>query len=305
MSSPLPPLNALRAFESAARHLSISKAAQELFVTPAAVSHQVKGLEAFVGVKLFVRRHRELALTEAGSALLPGLRAGFAQLGEAVAQLRTQQRDRPLTVSANLSFCSKWLIPRLDGFRTRHPAIDIRIDASNELVDFAGDDVDVAVRFGRGSYPGLVSHKLWDAQAFPVCSPDLPSAAKPLNTPADLRNHTLLHSDWFSESDTWLDWRAWLLSAGVTDIDPHTGLQFNQTTLAIQAAIAGQGVVLANRLLVADDLEAGRLIRPFELSLDVAFTFYLVYPQASAERPAIVAFREWLLATVARDTGSR
>jgi LysR family glycine cleavage system transcriptional activator len=302
MTLQLPPLNALRAFESAARHLSISRAARELFVTPAAVSHQVKSLEAFVGTALFVRRHRALALTEAGATLLPGLRAGFAQLTDAVAQLHAQQSDRPLTVSANISFCSKWLIPRLDDFRGRHPDIDIRLDASNALVDFASDDVDVAVRYGGGVYPGLVSHRLWDAQVFPVCSPSLASAAKPLATPADLRHHTLLHPDWFSESDTWLDWRSWLLSAGITDIDPHTGLQFNQTTLAIQAAIEGQGVALANRMLVADDLAAGRLIKPFELSLDMEFTFYLVYPETTAQRPALAAFRDWLLAAVAGES---
>lgn len=301
MTPQLPPLNALRAFESAARHLSISRAAQELFVTPAAVSHQVKALETYLGTRLFVRRHRQLSLTEAGAALLPGLRAGFEQLGSAVARLRLQQTDRPLTVSANVSFCSKWLIPRLEAFRQRYPQIDIRIDASNHLVDFSGDDVDVAVRLGGGEYRGLVSHKLWDAQVFPVCSPNLPSAAKPLHEPADLRNHTLLHPDWFSESDAWLDWRSWLLSAGITDIDPQTGLQFNHTTLAIQAAIEGQGVALVNRMLVADDLAAGRLIKPFELSLEVEFTFYLVYPPEAAGEPRVAAFREWLLAA-ARQT---
>lgn len=305
MTTQLPPLNALRAFESAARHMSISRAARELFVTPAAISHQVKSLEEFVGTALFVRRHRALALTEAGATLLPGLRAGFTQLSEAIAQLHARQHDRPLTVSANISFCSKWLIPRLDDFRGRQPDIDIRIDASNALVDFASDDVDVAVRYGGGVYPGLVSHKLWDAQVFPVCSPSLPSAVKPLTTPADLRNHTLLHPDWFSESDTWLDWRSWLLSVGITDIDPHTGLQFNQTTLAIQAAIEGQGVALANRMLVADDLAAGRLIKPFELSLDMEFTFYLVYPETTAQRPTLAAFRDWLLAAVAEESAPR
>ncbi len=309
MAHQLPPLNALRAFESAARHLSISDAARELFVTPAAVSHQVKALEDFVGTPLFVRQHRKLVLTDAGAALLPGLRAGFEQISDAVARLRARRSDRPLTVSSNMSFCSQWLIPHLDDFRTRHPDVDIRIDASNALVDFVTDGVDLAVRFGRGVYPGLISHKLWHAQVFPVCSPGLPSATRPLDTPDDLRHHTLLHADWFSDDEAWMDWfdwRSWLLSAGITDIDPQTGLQFNQTSLTIQAAIEGQGVALVNNLLVADDLAAGRLIKPFELSLEIAFTYYLVYPQVAKDDPKIALFRDWILAAVAADAaGSR
>ncbi len=297
----LPPLNALRAFTVAARHGSLSRAAEELHVTPAAVSHQVKALEDQLDIALFIRGHRSLTLTEAGRALLPGLQAGFEQLAEAVARLHALRSDRPLTVSANMSFCGKWLIPHLDRFRRLHPDIDIRLDASNELTDFATDGVDVAIRYGGGAYPGLASHRLWPAQVFPVCSPRLPTPERPLAKPEDLRHHTLLHADWFAHSVAWPDWRMWLKSAGVANVDGSRGLQFNQTAHAIQAAVEGHGVALASSLLVADDLAAGRLVRPFELTVDVDFTFYLVYPRARAEDPKVVAFRDWLLDAVARE----
>lgn len=298
--TPLPPLNALRAFDASARHLSVTLAASELHVTPAAVSHQLKALEDYLGVRLFVRSHRQLQLTEEGYILAPGLRAGFQQLHAAVQRFNAQQSTHLLTVSATQSFCSKWLIPKLDDFRRRNPKINIRIDACNQLVDFSRDTVDVAIRFGKGRYPGLVCCKLWDTQIFPVCSPTLASKHKPLNEPHDLVNHTLLHSAWLRENEIWC-WQTWLLSAALHDIDPIAGPQFNEPELAIQAAINSQGVALAKNILVEDDLAAGRLIRPFKLSLDLNFGYSLIYPGESAALPKVQAFKNWILQTASAD----
>ncbi len=297
----LPPLNALRAFEAAARHLSFTKAAEELGVTPAAVSHQIKGLEDYLGVVLFQRLTRALRLSEAAQAALPVMREGFAKLVEASARLGAHSDSGVLTVSAGPSLAAKWLVPRLDSFRQTCPDLDLRLDANDELTDFRRDDVDVALRYGRGSYPGLRADLLFDEQFFPVCSPRLMAGPRPLRLPGDLRHHTLLHLDWGAAEETAPNWRMWLLAAGIEDIDPNRGSRFNIESMAVQAAIEGQGVALASRALVQDDLKQGRLIRPFELSLgdESGFSYYLVSPQARAEEPKIAAFRDWILAEVA------
>ena len=300
MSRRLPPLNALRAFEAAARHLSFAKAAAELHVTPAAISHQIKALEAHLGLALFRRLNKAVLLTEAGQRCLSGVREGFDRLAEAMERVTVQDTSGPLTVSAAPSFAGKWLVPRLDRFREAYPDIEIRIDASNECVDFARDDVDVGIRYGSGDYPGLRVERLLAAEISPVCGPCLLEGRPPLRTPDDLRGHTLLHGEWATREATWPDWRMWLLAAGARDIDPTRGPKFSQSNLAIQAAIEGHGLALADQALVADDLAAGRLVKPFALSLSTNFAYYLVCPEFTADRPKIAAFREWLFTEVGR-----
>jgi len=303
MSRRLPPLNALRAFEAAARHLSFTKAAAELHVTQAAISHQIKGLEDYLGVRLFQRRNRALLLTEPAQLCLPGLRDGFDRLAEAMERVRGHDAGRLLTVTVTPSFAAKWLVPRLDRFRKAHPEIEVRIDASTQLVDLARDQVDVGLRYGSGDYPGLNTDLLFDVAAYPVCSPRLLEGARPLRVPSDLRWHTLLHTEWLAQREEEPDWRMWLLAAGVPDIDWTKGPQFNDWTLTIQAAIEGQGVVLGRTALVESDIAAGRLVRPFDLSVAGRFCYYMVCPPAAAKRPKVAAFRAWVLAE-ARTTAS-
>ncbi len=304
MPHPLPPLNSLRAFDAAGRHLSFTKAADELNVTPAAISHQIKALEDYVGAPLFRRLTRALRLTLEGQAALPLIREGFERLAEGAERMRAAD-DSPLTISVSTSFGGKWLVPRLDRFRRAHPDLEIRIDAIDTLVDFVRDDVDVAVRFGRGNYPGLRTDWLSTEDVFPVCSPALPAGPEPLRMPADLARHTLLHVDWRSQGDTWPDWRMWLLAAGAPEVDADRGLKLSQDTMALQVAIDGQGVALTNSALAADDLAAGRLIKPFDPALDLAveFAYYVVSPEATAEAPRVTAFREWILAEARGSNG--
>jgi LysR family glycine cleavage system transcriptional activator len=303
MSRRLPPLNSLRAFEAAARHLSLKKAAEELHVTPAAVSHQVRTLEEYCGAPLFHRLARALRLTEAGQAALPPLREGFDKLAEAAEAMRAGERGGILTVSVAPTFGAKWLIPRLDRFRAMHPEFDVRIDASYTLVNFAADGVDVALRFGRGVYRNLRSECLMAEVSLPVCSPRLLERDPPLRRPEDLRHHTLLHVQWRTEDDAAPSWRMWLRAAGIEGVDAERGPRFSMGGLALEAAIAGQGVALASAALVDGDLKAGRLVRPFPASLSqaTAFCYYLVYPEAKAGDPKVMAFRDWVLAEVAPD----
>ncbi len=303
MSRRLPPLNSLRAFEAAARHLSFKKAAKELHVTPAAVSHQVRTLEEYCGAQLFHRLTRALRLTEAGQAALPLLREGFDKLAEAADAMRAEERAGILTVSVAPSFGAKWLIPRLDRFRAAHPEFDVRIDASYTLVNFVADGVDVALRFGRGVYRNLRSHCLMAEVSLPVCSPRLLERDPPLRRPEDLRHHTLLHVQWRTEDDAAPSWRMWLRAAGITGVDAERGPRFSIEGMALEAAIAGQGVALASAALVEGDLEAGRLVQPFPPSASqaTAFSYYLVYPETKADNPKVTAFRDWVLGEVAPD----
>jgi LysR family glycine cleavage system transcriptional activator len=294
MARPLPPLNALRAFESAGRHLSFTKAAAELNVTPAAISHQVKALEELLEVPLFRRLTRALRLTDAGQAALPTLSQGFDKLAQGVEQMRAHCESGVLTISVSPSFGAMWLVPRLEHFRGRHPDIEIRIDGTDRLVDLARDDADVAVRYGPGGYNGVRLDCLFSQVNTPVCSPALLSGEHPLGQPDDLRHHTLLHVDW---KDAEASWRMWLLAAGLHDIDPTRGPRFTMENMAVQAALDGHGVALIGDILVADDLAAGRLVRPFDpsLSTPLKFSFYLLSAKDSAEQPKVAAFRDWLL----------
>lgn len=305
MKRQLPPLNALRAFEAAGRHLSFRKAAEELNVTPAAISHQVKALEEFCGAPLFRRLTRALLLTDTGQAALPLLGAGFDQLAAAAAGMQLHEDGPLLTVSVAPSFAAKWLVPRLDRFRAAYPDFDIRIDATDRVIDFARDTADVAVRYGLGTYPGLRADCLMSEVSSPVCSPRLLEGAHPIRTPADLRHHTLLHVDWRVEDEAAASWRMWLLAAGVGGIDATRGLRFNHESMAMQAAIEGQGVALGSSVLVADDVAAGRLVRPFDLSLrdPFDFSYYVVCPEAAVDRPKVAAFRAWVIAEAKRHMG--
>jgi LysR family glycine cleavage system transcriptional activator len=297
MSRQLPALGALRTFEAAARHLSFTLAAEELGVTPAAVSHQVRSLEGQLGLKLFSRTSRVVQLTEAGGILLAGATEALDGLARCVARLRGMD-DRPrLTVSSSPSLAAKWLVPRLHRFLQAHPDTDIRVEVSNRLVDFAQEEVALAIRFGRGEYPGLSVDRLFDETIFPVCSPRLLKGRRPLREPSDLRHHTLIHVEWQAQGATWPDWRMWMLAAGLPDLDATRGLHFSQTSLALQAAIDGHGVALGESTLAADDLASGRLMRPFELSLKgpAEFAYFALSPPAIAERPLVKAFREWVI----------
>lgn len=304
MPRPLPPLNALRAFESAGRHLSFTKAAAELNVTPAAISHQVKALEDLLEVALFQRLTRALRLTAAGQAALPLLSQGFDALAQGAEQLRAHATKGELTISVSPSFGAMWLMPRLEQFRSRHPDIEIRIDGTDRLVDVARGDADVALRYGPGGYRGVRIDCLFSPVNTPVCSPTLLRGAHPLRRPDDLRHHTLLHVDW-KEAEA--SWRMWLLAAGLHDIDPTRGPHFTMENMALQAALDGQGVALIGDVLVADELAAGRLVRPFDpsLSTPLTFSYFLLSAKAGSDQPKVRAFRDWLLEEVGSATARR
>jgi LysR family glycine cleavage system transcriptional activator len=290
MSRRLPPLNALRAFEAAARHLSFTRAAAELHVTQTAISHQIKALEERLGVRLFRRLPRGLLLTEAAQRLLPPVRDAFDQIAAATERLAAGGAGTTLTVSVLPSFAAKWLVPRLGRFRAAHPNLDLRISASSELVDFARDDVDVGIRMGSGVYPGLRVERLFGEALVPVCSPLLREGPHPLLRPEDLEHHVLLHDDDYAA------WELWLRLAGVSGVPARRGPVFTDSGMVVQAAAEGQGVALARRVLAAGDLAAGRLIQPFDVSIPHDLAYYLVCPEATAEQAKIVAFRSWLLA---------
>jgi len=295
MARRLPPLNALRAFEAAARHLSFTKAAEELFVTQAAVSHQVKALEAWLGQSLFMRKSRALYLTEAGQTYLGPLGHAFDEIDTATARLSALDSSGTLTVSVLPSIAAKWLVPRMRGFRERYPEIDVRLSPSTHLTDFSREAVDVVLRYGRGDWPGMRADQFLAEDIFPVCSPELLHGAHPLLEPKDLKYHTLLHDDYFE------DWTRWMLAAGVTDIDSEHGPVYEDSANLLQAAIAGEGVALGRSALAADDLAAGRLVKAFDISLPVEYAYYVVAPEASADRPKVADFREWVIETAAND----
>lgn len=302
MNSPpkrIPPLNALRAFEAAARHSSFVAAAAELCVTPAAISHQIKGLEDYLGVLLFRRLKRRVMLTDQGQLILPELKQAFALIERAMANLAREGQREVLTVSATPAFTAKWLLPRIHLFRERHPEIDVRLDASHELKDLERGQVDVAIRFGSGGYPGLECKPLRPGaqeSVFPVCSPLLLSGEHPLRQPADLRYHTLLHDDSIKDESTLPNWQIWLSAAQAESVPAHRGLRFNNSVLAIDAAINGQGVALSCGFVVADDLAAGRLVRPFDIPCKLDYNYFVVFPRNPRTSGKVEKFHRWLLA---------
>ncbi|MBM3646235.1 MAG: transcriptional regulator GcvA [Alphaproteobacteria bacterium] len=290
MKRTLPPLNGLRAFEAAARHMSFTDAAEELSVTQAAISHQVRGLEQRLGLKLFVRRNRSLLLSEAGQAYLPAVRSAFDQLNEATEKLLQKDRGGHLTVTTTSSFAVKWLVPRLGGFQRAHPEIDVRVSTTTGLVDFSREDVDIGIRYGRGQWPSLTAERLVSEDIMPVCAPSLIKGPSALKRPADLRRFTLLHIGSFPD-----DWQVWLTAAGIKNIDASRGVSFDFALAAYQAAMDGMGVALGRQPLVDPDLKAGRLVVPFDFKMSTELAYYLVYPPEGIRRRKIKAFRDWIV----------
>ncbi|MGY0571038.1 transcriptional regulator GcvA [Bradyrhizobium sp. RDM12] len=293
MTARLPSLNGLRAFEAAARHLSFTLAAGELNVTQTAISHQIRRLEEELGIRLFIRQNRALALTPEARDYLPGVRAAFNDLRLATDRLLRKDGDKVLTVSTLASLAAKWLLPRLTDFQEAHPGIDVRITTSTSLVDFQRDDVDAAIRYGRGQWPGLRADWLMADELFPVCSPSLLRGDKPLRQPDDLRGYPLLHTS-NANSD---DWRLWLTAAGLpADIAKQPGITFDMIFMTIQAAIDGIGVAMGRTSYVSDDIAKGRLVVPFKIALPADAGFYLVSPEGRREAPKLAAFRQWMIA---------
>lgn len=293
MARLLPPLNPLRAFEVTARHSSFTRAAEEMFVTPSAVSHQVKALEEHLGIPLFLREAKTLTLTAAGRAYLPAVQQAFHLLADATRQLSTELAP-VLRVDIPPTFAAKWLIPRLDRFVKAHPEIDIRVSTNSGPPDFARDDYDLAIRFGRGHYPDLHAELCLAVKVFPVCSPVLMEGAHPLREPSDVLHHTLLHDASTYADGSNPDWAAWLQHAGVKDVDASRGLSFTPSHLVINAAIDGLGVALAKDSWVEQDLAQGRLTRPFDIALPVESAYYLIYPRHRAKDVRIATFADWV-----------
>jgi LysR family glycine cleavage system transcriptional activator len=287
----LPSLNGLRAFECAARHLSFTRAAEELNVTQTAISHQIRRLEDELGVRLFLRSKDGLTLTEEGNAYFPGVRSAFLELRHSTERLLESNDHSVLTISTLVSVASKWLLPRLPSFREAHPEIDVRISAMTRLVDFRKVGVDAAIRYGNGDWPGLRADWLMSDEIFPVCSPRLLTGDKPLKAPADLAHHPLLQVSGLTAND----WNDWLHAAGLPPLTAKgPRLTFDLAMMAVQTAIDGQGVCIGRSTYVDDDLRAGRLVAPFDLRLKSSSGFYFVTPRENAESKKIVAFRQWL-----------
>ncbi|HEY2050032.1 MAG TPA: transcriptional regulator GcvA [Caulobacteraceae bacterium] len=289
----LPPLNALRAFESAARHLNFSRAAEELSVTPGAVSQQIQNLEDYVGAALFKRTPRGLLLTDSAQTALPALREAFDRLADASSLLTAAVDGRRLTLTAPPSFAAKWLVPRLGRFEAAHPQVDVWLSADMDLVDFAASDVDLAIRYGPGPYPGLETIRLLNETVIPVMSPELASS-NPIRAPADLARHVLLHDGSSNADESCPDWQMWLAARGVRGIDATRGPRFNQSSLVIEAAVSSRGVALAKRTLAQDDLDAGRLVAPMPISTLIDFAYFLVHPKAKGRLPQVKAFVGWI-----------
>jgi len=295
MATVLPSLNGLRAFEVAARHLSFTRAAAELNVTQTAISHQIRRLEEQLGIRLFLRRNRALLLTREGQAYLPEVRAAFEDLRRATERLRRPEREGLLTVSTTASLAAKWLVTRAAGFQEAHPGIEVRITTSSHLVDFRREEVDMAVRYGRGNWSGLRAQWLMAEELFPVCSPALLNGAKPLRRPEDLAHHTLLHATVSRE-----DWQLWLTAAGLpVSLASRRGLTFDQSFMAVQAAVDGHGIAMGRTRYVEADIAAGRLVVPFDVVLPADAGFYIVAPEETADTPKIALFRDWLIGSVA------
>ena len=312
--SRLPPLNALRAFEAVARHKSFRKAAEELFVTPAALTHQIKALEELLGFPLFERLARRIELTPPARAALPRFQQGFEALAQAVAELRNHGQAPHLTVGATPTFVSRWLMPRLQSFLTQHPEIDVRLVASGQLINASAReirsedaaesnvDADIEIRFSNGRPEGQNVDLLFTVEVVPMCHPRLLKGPTPLRKPEDLSHQTLLHGDARVADRTRSAWARWLKRAGVSDVDPRRGLQLDHSTLALEAAADGLGVTLAMPLLAAAELAEGKVAVAFPMTLPLDNAYYSVVPDAAMRRPEVAAFREWLLDEALKQT---
>jgi LysR family glycine cleavage system transcriptional activator len=290
----MPPLNALRAFVTTARHLSATKAAAELHVTLGAVSHQLRALEEFLGVELFVRGHRQLILTEVGERYFRDVAAAFESIRSATSQLVAPGNKEVLRLRAYTTFSLRWLIPRLSSFYAENRSVELVLSTGNDPVDFSREKLDFAIRLGDGQWPGAIAEKLIPNIVTPVCSPALLERGPPVKEPADLMQHVLLQSTWAERRD---DWPAWLAAQGVPAQDDFSFLYFESSALSYQAALEGQGFAMAQLALVQEDIAAGRLVCPFDRPLDRnEFTYYLIYPEARRLTSQMVAFRDWLRA---------
>lgn len=298
----LPPLNALKAFEAAARHLSFTKAADELDVTPGAISQQIRIMEEYTNVPLFRRTGRQVLLTDSAQAALPLVREAFDKLSEAGRIMRAPARKGKVMVSCAPSFAAKWLAPKLDRFHSAHPDIEAWISADMGLTDFTTGDTDLAIRYGRGVYEGLKSEKLMEETVLPVCSPRLMDGMDAIRKPQDLANHTLLHDESTERDPSCPDWSNWLRARGVTNIDASRGPRFNQSMLVIEAAATGRGVALAKKAIAASDLASGRLVAPFpDGSTLIDFAYYVVWPKGRTQSIESRTFIKWLKAEATRE----
>jgi len=295
VASRLPPLNALRAFEASARQLSFTKAAEELFVTQAAISHQIKSLEEHLGIKLFMRKNRALLLSEEGQAYYLDIKDIFTTLHEATEKLLARGAKGAITVSMQPSFAIQWLVPRLNAFNKLHSEIDVRIKAVDQADNSLTEDVDVAIYYGRGRWRDVHAEKLHTEYLMPVCSPLLLQGKKPLNTVGDLANHTLLHDT------SRRDWKRWFKEVSVKGANVNHGAIFSHSSMVLQAAIYGQGIALVNSVLAKPDIDAGRLIVPFEHVLISKNSFYIVCREEQIDLGKIASFREWVLDTVSAE----
>jgi len=294
----LPPLNSLKAFESAQRHMSFQKAAEELFVTPAALSYQIRQLEEHLGTKLFNRLNRAVELTAQGHTIAGGLEESFHLIRQTLNRLERHENHNVLVISAGPAFTSKWLAPRLYRFLARWPDIDVRISASLKKVNLSTGDVDIGLRFGAGDYQGCVSIKLLEESVTPMCAPQLLQGPMKIQNPADLRSHMLIHDDTHNHMGAFRlpDWNEWLEKASVSDIvQIGQGLRFDIADHALDAAIAGTGVVLGRSVLADGDIKAGRLLTPFDLRLKTEYSFYLVISRPRINEMNIKRFTDWVL----------
>lgn len=291
----LPPLNSLRAFESAARNLSFTKAADELFVTQAAVSHQIKTLEEFLGLKLFVRRNRSLLLTEEGQSYFLDIKDIFSSLQDATNKLLERSEKGALTISLPPSFAIQWLVPRLSDFNKQQPDIDVRIKAVDKDEGSLIEDVDVAIYYGKGNWSGLRADKLYQEFLIPLCSPSLLEGTKPVHSIEDLASHTLLHDS------SRKDWKQFVRENQLDNVNVNHGPIFSHSTMVLQAAVHGQGIALANNVLAQPEIESGRLVAPFDRVLMTDNAFYVVCYEKQADVGRIATFRNWMLNLARRE----
>ncbi|KDD14069.1 transcriptional regulator GcvA [Bordetella bronchiseptica] len=291
-------LNALRAFEASARHLSFSEAAAELSVTPAAVGQLVRSLETWLGMPLFVRAtsgRTRLIPTDAALRALPEIRAGFDRLSAGLERLREDAAGGALTVTVSPAFAAKWLLPRFERFQAAFPDTDVRLETNLKPVDFVAQRVDIGVRYGAGNWPGLTAEKLMDEQMYPVCSPELLRRMRPVRQPGDLERLTLIHDLSMDGHAGFPTWDMWFRAADIAGVATSRGLKINNSAAVLQAAIDGRGVALARSVMAGDDLAAGRLVRLFpDIHFDSELAYYIVYRPDSASLPRLAAFRDWL-----------
>lgn len=298
MNRTLPGTRALRTFEAAARHLNFTRAADEVGLTPAAVSYQIKEIEDQLGVTLFARTSRSIQLTPAGAVLFEAAADALETLQRAAGRARRMARgSTELRISLGARFATHWLLPRLPKFKAAHPGLELTFDITDQVRDFDTDDVDIAIRFGAGQYEHTHSHRLFDAFVVPVCSPALLAAGSKLERHQDLFGHTLCYVDCKVDGMVWPNWRMWMDAAGIRDFDDSRCVAFADSSHVVQAVIDGSAVGLVELAMVASDLAQGRMVRLFDIGVSPApgYAYHLVYPESSSTDPRVLALREWML----------